>query len=259
MSDEDITQVRQLVEAKCEQFNFDDSELDMVFRDDWFVGCFLHDNNGDHDQTAAAILKALVYREKYKIYNIRAQDLPMEMFAWMVKSGRDIHGTKIYWSNYGCHKKIPELADILLKVDYLNLLSRCDGRERYDAYADLRGLSWQSLDMRLTRKSTSLNTTCFPGTINHMYVFGLPVTLTAVIQTLLGSLPARYRDNISFITLDQAKARVSHMEYVEKPKGSNIRKVLQKQNVPEARIDEIIELFACAQRKSDQFFDELHI
>ncbi|KAI1307909.1 hypothetical protein HDE_00535 [Halotydeus destructor] len=224
MSDNGFTRVRQLVEAKCEQFSFEERELDMVFKDSWFVERFMNDNNGDPKKAAAAILNALVYRAKYKVYNLRAQDLPMEMFAWMTKSGRDIYGQKMYWANLGCHMKIPELVDAILKVDYLDLRSRFERHEVFDLYADLRGLTLQSIDMRLSRKSSSLTTTCFPGMVNHMFIIGLPVTLTSVIQAMVNMLPARFSGKITFLTLDQAKARVSHMEYAESPKAQILSK-----------------------------------
>ncbi|KAI1307912.1 hypothetical protein HDE_00536 [Halotydeus destructor] len=259
MSKGDLREVRRSVRTKCERFDFDRRELDMVQTNDWFVRSFLADSNGDIEVTAAAILKALVYRKRYQVYNIQAQDLPVEMYGWMVKMGQDVAGKPIMWANLGCHRRIPELVGAILNVDYLVFHSLFSNREQFDFYADLRGSSLQSLDMRLSRKQISRIVTCFPGMVDHLYIFGLPVILTTAVQALAKMLPGRFSDRISFMSLEQAEARVSHLKSVKKPEGSSIRQVLLRDSVPEARIDKIVETFEFAQRESDQLFANLQI
>ncbi|KAI1294683.1 hypothetical protein HDE_06086 [Halotydeus destructor] len=203
-----LRDVRFLLAEKCEQFEFDDGELEMVLRNDRFVINFVEDNDGDVEATVAAILKCLVYRNKYQVYSIKASDMPMELYAWNIKTGRDIYGEKICWANFGCHRKIPELVDYILKVDFLNLTMNSGQQAKYDVYADLRNASFKCLDMRLSRKMASMVTTCFPNLVGHLYVCGMPAILSAVLQTMVKMLPSRHRNKISFITVEQARERV---------------------------------------------------
>ncbi|KAI1294658.1 hypothetical protein HDE_05685 [Halotydeus destructor] len=254
-----IKNVRFLVEQKCDNFEFELSELDMVYRDDWYVNAFIEDNDGDADKAADAILKALVYRKKYQVYKIQAKELPMEMFHWNMRTGRDICGKKLIWVNFGCYRKIPELLDIALKVEFVLSTIDFNAHEKYAIFADLRGLSLQSLDMRLIRKTSSMVTTCFPGLNDHMYIFGLPLTLTAVIKTLVNMLPSRYMNQVTFLTLAEAKARVGHLFSEPKPESSNIRQVLLKDKIPEARIDQIVDMFNGCRKSSDKLFEQLQL
>ncbi|KAI1307919.1 hypothetical protein HDE_00558 [Halotydeus destructor] len=258
MAAQSLREVRRAVAEKSDQYTFDQCELDLIQSNDWYVGIFLEDNKNDLDNTVNAILKALVYRQKYETYKMKAQHLPMELYAWNIRAGSDISGKKVVWINYGCHKNAPELVDSMVRVLYWYALSRYGKtQERHDSYADLRGLSFKSIDMRLSRKVSSMMTTCFPGMVDHLYICGLPWTLTAIIQTMVNMLPSRHSSNIHFITIDQAKARVARLTPIARPEGSNIRNVLLEDNVPEARIDQIEDTLKCARAASEKQFDQL--
>ncbi|KAI1294650.1 hypothetical protein HDE_05725 [Halotydeus destructor] len=254
-----LNAVRCLVEEKCRHLEFETFELAKVFGDDHFVNAFLEDNKGDTDKTVAAILKALTYRKKYQVYKVSASDLPMEMFAWNSRIGSDIYGKKVIWMNLGCYRNIPELFDVSIKVCFKELCYHFECHESFDIFVDLRGMSVHSIDARLSRKLSNMVVTCFPCIFDHMYICGLPVTLTTMIQAMVKVLPDRYQYKISFVTIDEAKARVHRLEYLTQPEGSNIRQVLRKGNIPEARIDQLVQMFTSSRRKSDRFIDQLGI
>ncbi|KAI1304211.1 hypothetical protein HDE_01895 [Halotydeus destructor] len=251
-----IEEVRRSVLEQCEQFEFDSRELDMIRQNESYVNLFIEDNNRNLDKTVAAILKALVYRKKYHLCDIEASLLNLDMYKWNAKVGRDICGKKILWVNYGCHRSIPELVENLLRVKFWfssNLT------EKYDTYANLQGLTFGAIDMRMSRKSASLMTSCFPGLVDHLYICGLPFGLAAIIQTMVKMVPARYVDKISFLSTEQAAARVSQLQGFDFPKASSIREVLLRDSVPEARIRTIIETSQRIKQLSDQIFDQLGI
>ncbi|KAI1307980.1 hypothetical protein HDE_00589 [Halotydeus destructor] len=228
MSDSDLNEVRRSVQDKCRNINFAALELAKVFKDDQYVTAFLEDNKGHLDKTAAAIFRALAYRKKYQVYKIQPTDAAMELYAWNSKPG----GLPFFSAHFDDHVK-------------------CDG------YVDLRGLSFQSIDTRLSRKKSSMADTCFPGLFDHLYIFGLPGKLTAVFRALINLLPSRYSDRFSFITLEKAKSRVCRLEAVKRPKGSNIRQVLRRDSVHEDRIDQILKTFNEAKKMSDKIYDEV--
>ncbi|KAI1294646.1 hypothetical protein HDE_05723 [Halotydeus destructor] len=254
---DNLDAVRRSVEGKCRHFDFEASEVVKVYNDDQYVKLFLEDNKGDIGKTSEAILKALVYRKKYQVYKVKETDLPMEMFAWSSRAGSDIYGKKVVWINVGCYRNMPELVDVSIMVDFKELTGHAECHEKFDTYVDLRGISVKSIDTRLSRKLSSMTTTCFPGLIDHMYICGLPVILTTLIQAMVNILPDRYLDKISFITVEEAKARVRVLKPIAQPEGSNIRQVLSRQNVPEVRIDKLVETFTSARRMSDQLFEQL--
>ncbi|KAI1294647.1 hypothetical protein HDE_05722 [Halotydeus destructor] len=259
MLDSKLDAVRCLLEAKCRHFDFEPLELAKVNKDDQYVTAFLEDNNGNAEKTATAILKALTYRKKYKVYDIKATDLPMEMFSWNTRVGRDIYGRKLMWSNVGCYRNLPELVDISVMVDFKDYSGHFESHEKCDTYLDLRCISVKSIDTRLNRKLTNMVITCFPSTFDHTFIVGLPVGLTMIIKAMVKLLPDRYLDKVSFVTVEEAKARVRSLKPVSQREGSNIRQVLSKQNVPEARIDKLVETFTSAKRMSDKLFDQLGI
>ncbi|KAI1303742.1 hypothetical protein HDE_02060 [Halotydeus destructor] len=249
--------VRLRLEEKCRHFDFEAVELAKVSQDDPYVNAFLVDNNGDTEETATAILKALVYRKKYQVYNVKDSDLPMEMFAWNSKVGRDMNGKMVVWTNAGCYRNMPELTDVSVMVDLKAYGGHFERHEKCDAYLDLTGVSFKSINTRLSRKLSSMVATCFPNIFDHMYICGLPVILTTMIKAMVKVLPERYSRRTSFITVEEAKARVSGLKSLLQPEGSNIRQVLLRQNVPEARIENLVETFESAKRMSDRVFHEL--
>ncbi|KAI1282055.1 hypothetical protein HDE_13062 [Halotydeus destructor] len=254
-----LSEVRNLVRQRCEVYDFENGDLDMVHQDDQYVTMFLDDNGGDVDKTADAILRALVYRKKYDIAKLDVRLLPMDMFCWNSKIGRDIYGKKVRWIAYGCHRKIPELLDSTLKTNCWYAMNCLRSYEKCDLYADLRGVSFRSIDMRFTRKVSSMAATCFPGIVDHVYVCGLPLTLTAVVQAMVNVLPSRHASKISFISIDQARARICKLDHVPAPQGSNIRDVLIRDNVHKDRIEEIVRTFNCAKSAALKLFDELKL
>ncbi|KAI1294827.1 hypothetical protein HDE_05726 [Halotydeus destructor] len=259
MTDVKLQTVRCLVGEECRHFDFEALELEKVHRDDQYVEAFLEDSGGDTKGTAAAILKALSYRKKYQVYKIKDSDLPMEIFAWNSREGSDICGKKVMWMTVGCYRNMPELVDVTVMIDFKDLGGHFESHEKIDTYVDLRCMSVKSVDTRLSRKLSSMVTTCFPAMFDHMYICGLPVTLTAIIQAMVKLLPTRYLDKVSFITVEEAKARVRLLQPLVQPKGSNIRQVLIKQNVPEARIDKLLETFTSARQMSDRLFEQLGV
>ncbi|KAI1304196.1 hypothetical protein HDE_01872 [Halotydeus destructor] len=257
MSDSAICQLRRQVLALGGHLEFEKSEWDKLLTDDQFAGMFLEEYNGRTQVSAAAILKAMVYRKKHRIYDIKAEDLPMDMIPWDFKVGQDTAGRSIVWNVSGSHRSIPELTDSMVKIFYWQtsaLLNSCD---RYDLYLDLRALSFKSIDMRLSRKMSSLQTHCFPGRLAQLFICGLPVALTAVVQTMVNMLPVPYVQKVTFLTLDQARARVAYLSYPPVAKGSTMRQVLHGDNVPQARVDKILETFNSSRQMAEQLFDEL--
>ncbi|KAI1307946.1 hypothetical protein HDE_00523 [Halotydeus destructor] len=257
MTDHQLGAVRCLVEEESHHLDFEAVELATVYKDDQYVNTFLQDNNGDVDKTAAAILRALAYRKKHQVYKIKAADLPMEFFAWNSRVGSDIYGRKVVWTNSGCYRNIAELVDMMVKVEYLHFEAIRATLERCDVYVDLSGSSLRSLNVRMTRKLSSLLTTCFPGLADHMYILGLPPALTTAVRAMVAILPGRYLDKIHFITVEEAKARIVRLKCLPRPQGANFRQVLLAQNVAEARVDQIIETFSAANQMSDSQFSQL--
>ncbi|KAI1294828.1 hypothetical protein HDE_05724 [Halotydeus destructor] len=174
--------VRRLVQDKCRHFEFEVFELAKVYEDDHFVNAFLEDNSNDMEKTAAAILKALVYRKKYQVYNIKTTDLPTEMFAWNARVGSDIYGKRVIWNNLGCYRNLFELVDVLIMLDFIHCRDLFESHEKFDVYVDLRCISFKSIDTRMNRKYSSMLTTCFPSMLDHMYICGLPGSMTFIIQ-----------------------------------------------------------------------------
>ncbi|KAI1281910.1 hypothetical protein HDE_13293 [Halotydeus destructor] len=254
-----LSEVRHLVDSQCGQFDFDPSELAIVGRDDLFVNMFVEDNKGDTKKTAEAILKALAYRKKYQLYNLSVNELPIELFGWNVKTGHDVNGKKILWVNCGCHRKIPELVDTMLKATYFFSSNINSSYEKYDTYADLRGLSYKTVDMRYSRKLSSMMTSCFPGMADQLFICGLPFTLKAVVKAMFNMVPARYLDKISFLDIDEAKGRIAQLKHFEPPGGTTIKTVLRRESMPEVEVEKIMETFNGARRMSAGMFDDLGI
>ncbi|KAI1307926.1 hypothetical protein HDE_00555 [Halotydeus destructor] len=137
--------------------------------------------------------------------------------------------------------------DSMVKGYYWLALSRYSTRTlTYVACPSTEAL----VDMRLSRKVSSMKTTCFPGMVDHLYICGLPLTLTAVIQTMVKMSPSGHASEIHFITVEQAKAGVACLTPIAEPEGSNIREILLKHNLTETRLN-------CAKTMSDKFFDQL--
>ncbi|KAI1307662.1 hypothetical protein HDE_00680 [Halotydeus destructor] len=250
-----LAQVRQLVTDLSTQHEFDDCELDMVQKDDFFVSSFLEISLGSVDQAAAAILKALVYRKKYEFYKVGPQDVAMEMFALQLKTGTDIYGTPIDWNFLGNHRTLPEIVDQVVKLGFVTASPK---KTPHDLYLDVRGLSWRSIDMRMTAKLSSLMGHCFPTLIGHTFIVGVPVLLTPVINKLIGLLPSIYSKKITFLSVDEAKKRIHTLECLKPPPGSsNLYDILTQRNISEVRIQEIVDTVAWITEKNKAMFATL--
>ncbi|KAI1298471.1 hypothetical protein HDE_04154 [Halotydeus destructor] len=256
MDDIIMSQVRNLVQQQCDAFDFDSCELDMVQNDDQFVCTFIDHCDGLPEKSAAAILRALTYRKKHQVYKIEPCTLPMDMHG-LVKMGSDIYGNRISWVPCGRYRIIPELVDSVIKMNFWEATKGEYRYAKFHVYLDMRGLSYKSLNLRLSRKMSSLTMNCFPGQVVHLFICGLPLLLTAVIQAMVNLAQSKYPMAVSFISLDEAKARVRHLDYPAKVEGSNLRDVLTQQKVSKTRIEEILKSHSETKRTILHHFDHL--
>ncbi|KAI1293654.1 hypothetical protein HDE_06523 [Halotydeus destructor] len=251
-----IERVRELVVLESAKYNFDQSELQMVKNDDVYVNLFARQKQVDIQAVVSKIVSSLIYRKKYEIYNIDSKHLPAELFGARFRIGHDVNGRLIAYMMHGHHRPAPDLLMANLNFFYYVCRKFLYGQP-CDIYADIRGLKFSEIDIRYSLKLASLYGNCLPGLFHTAYIFGLPKIMMTPIKALVNILPARETSIIKFITHEEALDRIANLEAIEPPEGCpNLRTFLEKDNVAESKIVELIQTINTANANYDVLSNE---
>ncbi|KAI1293777.1 hypothetical protein HDE_06524 [Halotydeus destructor] len=251
-----IERVRELVVLESAKYNFDQSELQMVKNDDVYINLFAREKQVDIQAVVSKIVSSLIYRKKYEVYNIDSKHIPTELFGTRFRIGHDVNGRLIAYTMHGYHRAAPDLLMANLNFFYYVCRKFFYGQP-CDIYADLRGVKISEIDIRYSLKLISLYGNCFPNLFHTCYMFGLPRIFMLPIKALLNILPERETRMVKFLTLEEALDRIANLEAIEPPEGCpNLRTFLEKDNVAESKIVELVQTINTANASYDNLSKE---